>query len=123
MATVYFGSVVNPTGHLHGLPVMIVDQDAGAVVNGQHQNIGASLTSSLEHTSGVTSRLKLTSGTVPQAQAQMDKGGAYATLIIPPTLTRSALLAAGVNTPGATPPPTAAVQLDENSRLARSSPL
>jgi uncharacterized phage infection (PIP) family protein YhgE len=27
MATVYFGSVIDPTGHLHGLPVMIVDQD------------------------------------------------------------------------------------------------
>ena len=46
MATVYFGSVINPTGHLHGLPVMIVDQDAGAVVDGQHQNVGASLTTS-----------------------------------------------------------------------------
>jgi hypothetical protein len=30
MATVYFGSVVDPTGHLHGLPVMIVDQDSGS---------------------------------------------------------------------------------------------
>jgi hypothetical protein len=34
----------------------------------------------------------------------MDKGGAYATLVIPGTLTRSVLLAAGVRTPGATPP-------------------
>ncbi len=117
MATVYFGSVVNPTGHLHGLPVMIVDQDTGAVVDGQHQNVGASLTSALEHTSGVTSRLNLTSGTLQQAQAQMDKGGAYATLVIPATLTRSVLLADGVRTPGDTPPATAAVQLDENSRL------
>ena len=117
MATVYFGSVVNPTGHLHGLPVMIVDQDTGAVVDGQHQNVGASLTSALEQTSGVTSRLNLTSGTLQQAQAQMDKGGAYATLVIPATLTRSVLLADGVRTPGDTPPATAAVQLDENSRL------
>ncbi|MGO9889813.1 MAG: hypothetical protein ACLP0L_18160 [Solirubrobacteraceae bacterium] len=30
MATVYFGSVVNPTGHLHGLPVTIVDQATGS---------------------------------------------------------------------------------------------
>jgi hypothetical protein len=30
MATVYFASVVNPTGHMHGLPVMIVDQDTGS---------------------------------------------------------------------------------------------
>src|ERR1700722_2076019 len=68
MAAVYLGSVVNPTGHLHGLPVMIVDQDAGAVVDGQHQDAGGTLTSVLEHTSGVTSRLNLTSGTLQQAQ-------------------------------------------------------
>jgi len=117
MATVYFGSVVNPTGHLHGLPVMIVDQDTGAVVNGHAENVGTSLASALEHTSGVTSRLQLTSGTLQQAQAEMNKGGAYATLVIPATLTRSVLLAAGVSTPGATPPATAAVQLEENSRL------
>jgi YhgE/Pip-like protein len=117
MATVYFGSVVNPTGHLHGLPVMIVDQDTGAVVDGHHENVGASLTSALEHSSGVTSHLELTSRTLQQAEAQMDKGGAYATLVIPATLTRSVLLAAGVSTPGATPPATAAVQLKENSRL------
>jgi hypothetical protein len=30
MAKVYFGSVVDPTGHQHGLPVMIVDQDTGS---------------------------------------------------------------------------------------------
>jgi len=117
MATLYLGSVVNPTGHLHGLPVIIVNQDAGAVVDGQHENIGASLTSALERSPGVVSRLKLTSGTLQQAQSQMDKGRAYATLVIPPTLTRSALLAAGVTTPGATPPAIAAVGIQENLRL------
>jgi YhgE/Pip-like protein len=117
MATFYLGSVVNPAGHLHGLPVMIVDQDTGAVVNGQHINVGTSLTSALEHSSGVTTRLKLMSGTPKQAQAKMDKAGAFATLVIPATLTRSVLLAAGVHTPGSTPPATAAVQLDENTRL------
>jgi len=117
MATVYFGSVVNPTGHLHGLPVMIVDQDSGAVVDGQHMNVGASLASALEHSSAVTSRLDLTPVTSQRADAEMDKAGAYATLLIPATLTRSALLAAGVQTPGASPPATAAVELQENTRL------
>jgi YhgE/Pip-like protein len=117
MAVVYFGSVVNPTGHLHGLPVMIVDQDSGAVVDGHHENVGASITSALEHTSGVRSRLSLQSGTWQQAQAVMNKGGAYATLVVPPTLTRSVLLAAGVSTPGTTPPATADVELEQNARL------
>jgi YhgE/Pip-like protein len=117
MATVYFGSVVNPTGHLRGLPVMIVDQDSGAVVDGQHMNFGASLASTLEHSAAVTSRLNLTPSTSQRADAEMEKAGAYATLLIPATLTRSALLAAGVQTPGAPPPATAAVELQENSRL------
>ena len=117
MATVYFGSVVNPTGHLHGLPVMIVDQDSGAVVHGQHVNFGTSLASTLEHSSAVTSRLHLMPAASQRAHAEMDKAGAYATLVIPATLTRSALLAAGVTTPGATPPATAAVELQENTRL------
>jgi YhgE/Pip-like protein len=117
MATVYFGSVVNPTGHLRGLPVMIVDQDSGAVVDGQQMNFGASIASTLEHSSAVTSHLNLTPGTSQRANTEMDKAGAYATLVIPATLTRSALLAAGVQTPGATPPATAAVELQENTRL------
>ena len=117
MAAVYFGSVVNPTGHIHGLPVMIVDQDSDAVVGGQHVNVGASLASGLEDSSQVATRLKLTSGTLQQAQAKMDKEGAFAALVIPATLTRSALLAAGVSTPGATPPATGVVTLEENTRL------
>ncbi len=117
MATMYLGSVVNPTGHLHDLPVMIVDQDTGAVVQGQHINVGADVTSALEHSSSVTSHLKLTSGTLNSARNEMDHGRTYATVVIPATLTRSALLAAGVQTPGSPPPPTAAVDLEANTRL------
>jgi YhgE/Pip-like protein len=117
VAAVYVGSVVNPAGHLHGLPVMIVDQDSGAVVDGKPLNVGASVTSALLHARAVTDRLSLTSATLSRAHAEMDKGGAYATLVIPTTFTRSVLLAAGVRTPGAAPPATAAVQLAENPRL------
>jgi YhgE/Pip-like protein len=117
VAAVYIGSTVNPTEHLDGLPVMIVDQDSGAVVDGRPVNVGASVTGALLHTRAVTGRLALTSGTLSQARAEMDKGGTYATLVIPQTLTRSVLLAAGVRTPGVPPPATAAVELAENLRL------
>jgi len=121
VASVYIGSIINPTGHLHGLPVMIVDRDAGAVVDGQHLNVGASVTDALLRARPVTDRLALTSATLSQADTEMDKGGAYATLVIPPTLTRSALLGAGIRTPGAPPPATAAVELAENVRLGASA--
>jgi uncharacterized phage infection (PIP) family protein YhgE len=37
---VYFGSVVNPTGHLRGLPVAVVNEDAGAKVGSQPVDFG-----------------------------------------------------------------------------------
>ncbi len=117
MVVLYLGSIVNPTGHLRGLPVRIVNEDPGAVVDGQHVDVGASLAGALEGSSAVITRLKLTPSTLRQAHAEMDKAAAYATLVIPPTLTRSVLLGAGVSTPGATPPTTAAVDLQENLRL------
>src|SRR5262249_57529283 len=65
ISAVYVGSVVNPTGQLHGLPVRIVDQDSGAVVDGRHVNVGASLTGALLHASAVTARPTPPPGTPP----------------------------------------------------------
>jgi uncharacterized phage infection (PIP) family protein YhgE len=42
MTLVYFGSVVNPTGHLRGLPVGVVNQDVGASVGGSGSTWGGS---------------------------------------------------------------------------------
>jgi YhgE/Pip-like protein len=117
ISTIYIGSVVNPAGHLHGLPVMLVNEDQGAVVQGHRVDVGASLASGVEGSAALTSRLKLRSATLTQARTTMDKGGAYATVVIPATLTRSLLLAAGVHTPGSPPPAQAKVELQENPRL------
>jgi uncharacterized phage infection (PIP) family protein YhgE len=40
ISTIYIGSVVNPAGHLHGLPVMLVNEDRGAVVQGHRVDVG-----------------------------------------------------------------------------------
>jgi YhgE/Pip-like protein len=117
MSVIYIGSVINPTGHLHGLPVLIVDQDQGAVAGAEHVNIGESLTSALQRSSAISSRLALRSVTSAQARATMNRAGAYATLTIPATLSRSVLLAAGRDGTGSSPPARAQVTLLENSRL------
>jgi len=117
MSIIYFGSVVNPTGHLHSLPVVVVNQDTGATAHGQKVDVGASLMTALEQSSSVTSRLTLRNTTLAQAQATMDRGGAYAALVIPATLTRSALLATGSGSQGPGVPATGQVELLENSRL------
>jgi YhgE/Pip-like protein len=85
MSVIYFGSVVNPTGHLHGLPVIVVNDDTGASAHGQRVDIGSGLVRALEESSGVTTRLKLTNATIGQADAAMDRAAAYGALVIPAT--------------------------------------
>jgi YhgE/Pip-like protein len=117
MSVIYFGSVVNPTGHLHGLRVIVVDEDAGATAHGQKLDIGGGVVRALERSSGVTVRLKLTNATIGQADAAMDRGAAYAALVIPPTFSRSVLVAAGTGGAGPAVPARATVDLLENARL------
>ena len=93
MTLFYVGSVVNPAGHLSGLPVLIADQDRGATVGSQHVDIGAEVVSALKSSSAVASRLSLDSESLTQATQQMDRNGAYATIVIPPDFTDSLLAA------------------------------
>jgi YhgE/Pip-like protein len=117
ISAMYLGSIVNPAGHLHGLPVAVVDQDHGVDLDGHRLDVGLDVTAALREAAPITSRLKLSFETLGQARAQMDRAGPYATLVIPSTLTRSVLLAAGVRTSGTTPPANATVTLEENVRL------
>jgi YhgE/Pip-like protein len=117
MSAIYFGSVVNPTGHLHGLPVVIVNQDTGANVQGRRVDVGASIARGLERSTAVNSRLGLDNTTLEAAEASMDRGRAYATVVIPATLSRSVLVATGATNRGTNVPAKASVELLENSRL------
>jgi YhgE/Pip-like protein len=115
---IYIGSVLNPAAHLHGLPVVVVNQDDGADVNGEHVNEGSTFVRSLTGAPAVTSRLDVRTQTLAQAEATMDQGGAYATVVIPPGFTLSLLAAAGeqVSAPtGVSGVPT--IRLLENVRL------
>jgi len=116
MSAIYIGSVVDPTAHLHELPVMVVNQDTGATVQGQRVDIGTSLVSALEGSSAVTDRLRLRTVTMQRAKATMNRGGAYATLVIPATLSQSVLVAAGQSRTNGVPAK-ATVELLENQRL------
>lgn len=117
MSLIYFGSVVNPTGHLHGLRVIVVNEDTGATAQGRKVEIGSGVVRALEGSSAVTRRLKLTTATLGQADAAMDRGAAYAALVIPASFSRSVLVAAGAGGAGVAVPAKATVDLLENSRL------
>jgi YhgE/Pip-like protein len=116
VTTIYIGSVINPTAHLHGLPVRIVDQDAGVDTSSGHVDLGQSVAQSLVKAQGVSSRLELRVVSLTTAEADMDKGSSYATVVIPSTFSAAALLDAGYPAASGTPP-TPTIQLLENSRL------
>jgi hypothetical protein len=81
MTLVYFGSAVDPAGHLHGLPVGIVDEDGGAA--------GRDLAAGLTGSPAVASSLSLRPGTLAAIKARMDVGKEFAAVVIPPGFTRA----------------------------------
>jgi YhgE/Pip-like protein len=116
ITVIYVGSVINPTGHLHDLPVVVVNEDRGADAAGQRLDFGAEIVKGLRGAAPVTSRLDLEVMTLAQAHAEMDRADAYATLVIPPTLSRSLLLDTGAPETAAVPA-RATLTLQENLRL------
>jgi YhgE/Pip-like protein len=91
MTLVYLGFTINPTGHLHGLPVAIVDEDAGASVGSRHVDLGQEVASGLTGSRAVASRLALRTGTLAAIERRMDVGKEYATVVIPAGFTASLL--------------------------------
>jgi YhgE/Pip-like protein len=87
----YIGSVVNPAGHLHGLPVVLVDQDRGATGGGQQVDFGQQVQAGLSRSPSVADRLGLTNTTLGTAEQAMDRDGAYAAVVIPADFTASLL--------------------------------
>jgi YhgE/Pip-like protein len=94
MTLVYLGSVINPAGHLHGLPVAVVNEDVGAPVGSRHIDLGQEVASGLTDSRAVARRLSLRAGTLAETERRMDVGKEYATIVIPVGFTAS-LLAIG----------------------------
>ncbi|HTU39046.1 MAG TPA: ABC transporter permease [Acidimicrobiales bacterium] len=118
VTAIYIGSVIDPADHLQGLPVVVVDQDAGAQGPTGHLDLGQSLVHVLESSPEVTSKLALDVTSLANAETTMNRGGAYVAVVIPATFTASALLDAGYAAqPGTHPPTTPDVELLENLRL------
>jgi YhgE/Pip-like protein len=112
----YIGSVVNPAGHLHGLPVSIVNDDAGATIGPRHVDFGAQLQSGLTGSRAVSTRLSLTPERLQAAKRRMNHNGAYAAVVIPPDFTASLLSLTGLRLPAGTSAGRPTVQLLENLR-------
>jgi len=103
IAAFYIGSVVNPLGNLHGLPVAVVNADHGATAGTRTVDIGAQVQSGLSHAPAVADRLGLTDTTLSAAEHSMQRDGYYATVVIPPDFSASLLGLTGVPTTGPAP--------------------
>jgi YhgE/Pip-like protein len=97
----YIGSVVNPVAHMHGLPVSIVNQDTGGSIGSRHVNFGADLQSALTDSHAVTTLLALTPEGLSAAEARMNRGDAYAAVVIPPNFSALLLSLVGSRQPAA----------------------
>jgi YhgE/Pip-like protein len=117
MSAIYIGAMVNPLQHLRNLPVVVVDEDSGATVNGQRLRLGDDVSTALTGTKAVAEKLQFTTGTLRQAHAKMDDADAYAAIVIPTTFTRSLLVTAGAEKASAQVPSGAQVTVLENVRL------
>lgn len=91
MTLLYFGSIVDPSAHLHGLPVAVTNEDSGATTPTGRVDIGHQLVTSLTGNSQITSRLAITVESLSEAQAQMNRGASYASVVIPADFTSSLL--------------------------------
>jgi YhgE/Pip-like protein len=117
MTLIYFGSIVDPTAHLHSLPVLAVNEDAGAVTPSGRVNLGSEVLGGLTGSRQVTQRLAIDVTSLADAETLLNKGGAYAAVVIPKGFTDDLLSLYGdaPSAPSSAGLPT--VELWTNSRV------
>src|ERR1700722_1836685 len=77
MTLVYLGSVVDPSGHLHGLPVAVVNEDTGATVGARRVDFGEQVALGLERSPALADRLSLRAGSLTGIKDRMGLGKEY----------------------------------------------
>jgi uncharacterized phage infection (PIP) family protein YhgE len=116
MTLVYFGSVVDPVGHLHGLPVAIVDEDAGIGTASGRVDLGREVAAGLAGSPALSGRLSLRAYSLRGAEDRMDVGKEYAAVVIPRGFTDSLFAITRVSLPPGKSPSKPTIVLLTNPR-------
>jgi YhgE/Pip-like protein len=96
MTALYIGSAVDPIDHMEGLPVSLVQRDAGgSSIGGIKVNFGDELERTLLGSPEVAHKLDIHVESMAAAADRMDRGASYATLVVPRDFTNAALTLAG----------------------------
>jgi YhgE/Pip-like protein len=92
MTALYIGSAVDPVDHMDGLPVSLVQRDAGgSSIGGIKVNLGRQVERALLGAPEVSKKLDIHVESMAAAEDRMDRGASYATLVFPPDFTDAAL--------------------------------
>jgi len=117
ISIIYLGSIVNPTSHLHHLPVALVDQDRGLVVDGSQVDLGKEVASAMSGSAELSRLLTLNPETLAQAEGQMSLGKLYAAVVLPSGFTASVLAATKPSTKIEATAPGPEIEMLTNPRL------
>ncbi|GAA2435702.1 YhgE/Pip domain-containing protein [Streptomyces mauvecolor] len=102
LSLLYMGGIIDPNGHMHRLPIGLVNADRGAVMGGRHTNLGAQITDSISGASDERVSWRRLEPTA--AQQQLATGKLYGVLEVPEGFTAAvAALPNGTATPPARP--------------------
>jgi hypothetical protein len=115
MTTLYLGSAVDPIDHMHGLPVSLVQRDAGSFA-GKETDLGTGLEKALLGSPEVSRKLSIHVESMAAAEDRMDRGASYATLVVPPDFTPAMAALLGIGHAGLARKGLPAVQLLTNQR-------
>ncbi len=101
MTALYIGSAVDPIDHMHGLPVSLVENDAGGHLYAKPVDLGRKLEGELLGAPEVTEKLAIHVEPLAAARDRMDRGASYATLVVPRDFTRRTMNLLGAGRPPA----------------------
>ncbi|WP_433712385.1 YhgE/Pip domain-containing protein [Nocardia sp. CA-084685] len=87
LATMYLAYVVDPSKHLHGFPIAVVDQDSGDVLGGKPTNVGKQISDALVQQTP-SDKIDLRVLGINEAQQQLNSGNVYGAIVIPSDFTK-----------------------------------
>ncbi|MFH8582120.1 YhgE/Pip domain-containing protein [Streptomyces zaomyceticus] len=89
LSLLYMGSILNPNDNLHRLPVALVDEDRGAPLPGQRENLGKQITDAIVAAGASKSDVDWQRLDSAEAQDALASGKIFGALVVPADFTAS----------------------------------
>ncbi|WP_411088891.1 YhgE/Pip family protein [Streptomyces sp. 061-3] len=90
-AVLYVGANVDPAGHLHKLPVAVVNADKGAIVSGKQVNLGAQTAQSITQSTTGGDKVDWQLMDEKEMKEKLGQGKLFGALVVPADFSSSAI--------------------------------